>query len=79
MMARIARRPQPPRRPRCTRSATRAHCVALFQEGKFTTALTACHAGGNLSPPELLHDKLVAMMARIKAEAKAQRIDLELK
>ena len=49
-------------------------CLALFQEGKFAEALTACNAGTRENPPAPLRQKLDKATDMIKREAKAQGV-----
>ncbi|MFN0248215.1 MAG: hypothetical protein ACKV2T_15090 [Kofleriaceae bacterium] len=53
-------------------------CTSLFQEGKFGEALTACAAGKRNDPSASLAQKLDTMIARIRAEASAQGISLDI-
>jgi tetratricopeptide (TPR) repeat protein len=53
-------------------------CTSLFQEGKFSDALTSCAAGKRNNPPAALATKLDAMIKRIRDEARAQNIPLEI-
>ena len=53
-------------------------CTSLFQEGKFSEALSACAGGKRNYPSAALAAKIDAMIARIRAEAKAQNISLEI-
>lgn len=52
-------------------------CTSLYQEGKFGEALTACAAVDKNNPTDALRAKAEKMTGRIKAEAKAQGIDVE--
>jgi tetratricopeptide (TPR) repeat protein len=52
-------------------------CTSLFQEGKFSEALTACSGGKRSSPNASLGQKLDKLIAKIRAEASAQGIPLE--
>jgi tetratricopeptide (TPR) repeat protein len=52
-------------------------CTSLFQEGKFSEALTACSGGKRNNPSASLAQKLDKLIARIRAEASAQGIPLE--
>jgi len=52
-------------------------CLALFQEGRFGEALTACNAVDSNAPSKQLKAKNAKMMARIKDEAKAQGLAIE--
>ncbi len=53
-------------------------CTSLFQEGKFSEALTACGAADkNASQNDELHAKANKLAGRIKDEAKAQGLDVE--
>jgi hypothetical protein len=52
-------------------------CTSLFQEGKFGEALTACAAVEKNNPSSELLGKAEKMTGRIKAEAKAQGINVE--
>jgi TolA-binding protein len=51
-------------------------CTSLFQEGKFSEALTSCGAVARNNPTPALQSKTNQMMDRIKTEAKAQGIRL---
>jgi hypothetical protein len=51
-------------------------CTALFQTGHFGEALSACSAVGKNKPDQALQDKTDKLIARIKDEAKAQKIEL---
>lgn len=53
-------------------------CTSLFQEGKFSEALTSCSAGKRNNPPAALVTKLDKMIARIREEARAQNVPLEI-
>ncbi len=51
-------------------------CTSLYQEGRFSEGLVACAAVANNNPTPPLQAKANAMSDRIKAEARAQGIDL---
>jgi serine/threonine-protein kinase len=51
-------------------------CVALFQEGKFGEALTACNAVASHNPSPEQRAKTDKLITRIRAEAAAQGIPL---
>jgi hypothetical protein len=51
-------------------------CVAQFQGGRFDDALTACLAVDHNNPTEEQRRKAAALIARIRAEAKKQGIQL---
>ncbi|MGE0403488.1 MAG: hypothetical protein AB7T06_42680 [Kofleriaceae bacterium] len=51
-------------------------CTSLYQEGKFSDAMTACGGVGKNSPSPELDAKAKKMMDRIETEAKAQNITL---
>jgi len=51
-------------------------CVALFQEGRFAEALTACAAVESNNPTPAVLDKSKRMMDRIRDEAKRQHIEV---
>lgn len=51
-------------------------CTSLYQEGKFSEGLVACAAVAKNNPTPQLQAKTNAMSDRIKAEARAQGIDV---
>jgi tetratricopeptide (TPR) repeat protein len=53
-------------------------CTSLFQEGKFNDALTSCAASKQNNPSAALAEKLDRMIKRIRDEAKAQNVPLEI-
>jgi len=52
-------------------------CTSLFQEGKFSEALTACNAVDKNNPTSELQGKATKLTGRIKDEAKAQGLSIE--
>lgn len=53
-------------------------CTSLYQEGKFSDAMTACGGVGKNNPTADLDSKAKKMMERIETEAKAQNVPLVL-
>lgn len=53
-------------------------CTSLFQEGKFNEALTSCAGGKRNHPAPSLAAKLDIMIQRIRTEARAQNIPLDI-
>ena len=51
--------------------------MALYEEGRFSEALSACHAVSNSAPSATLETKAQNLSARIRLEAGRQRIKLE--
>jgi hypothetical protein len=51
-------------------------CTSLYQEGKFSDAMTACGGVGKNNPTPDLDTKAKKMIERIETEAKAQNITL---
>lgn len=52
-------------------------CASLYQEGKFSEALTACNAVEKNNPATALKAKNDKLTARIKWEAKRQAINVQ--
>ncbi len=52
-------------------------CTSLFQEGKFSEAITACNAVEKNNPTAELNGKAAKLTGRIKDEAKSQGLDVE--
>ncbi len=52
-------------------------CAALYQQGRFAEALTACNAIANNAPTAALMAKRDKMIERILAEAKRQGVSLQ--
>jgi hypothetical protein len=53
-------------------------CTSRYQEGKFGEALTACNSADKNGADDKLRDKTAKLEQRIRDEAKAQGIDLQL-
>ena len=51
-------------------------CTSLFQEGKFSEALTSCNAVAKNNPTPALQTKANKLIDKIRGEAKAQGISL---
>lgn len=51
-------------------------CAALYQQGIFAQALTACNAGDNLNPDAKLKEQIAKTEDLIKRDAGSQHIDL---
>lgn len=51
-------------------------CLSLYQEGKFSEALVACHAGEKTDPDPRLRQKLEKATDMIVREAKAQGVNV---
>ncbi len=51
-------------------------CLSLYQEGKFSEAMVACHAGEKTNPDARLRQKLEKATEMIVREAKAQGVNV---
>lgn len=51
-------------------------CTSLFQEGKFSEAMTACNAASNNNPAPELQGKVDKLVGKIEEEAKKQGVPL---
>jgi hypothetical protein len=52
-------------------------CLTLYHEGKFGESLTSCDASLHNEPDAELRHKTERLIARVKTEASAQRIDVD--
>src|SRR5690242_7385737 len=52
-------------------------CTALYQDGKFGEAMTACNSVDKNNPDDKLKQKNDKLIAKIQEEAKKQNIDLQ--
>lgn len=52
-------------------------CLAMYQEGKFGEALTACNSADKANTEPGLKDTVVKLQTKIRDEAKAQGLDLQ--